>query len=97
MVVSHILHIYRLNHHTHTRRGMSAGVFGLDLLLTAVVVLYLLNRYGNIRKAPWTCAMVFLTWYICFSILFVLPMDVSAVRHIRSDLMIDVIGAQPLT
>ena len=62
---------------------MTATTFVVDLLLTATVSLYLLHSYGNIRKAPWTAVFVFITWFICFSIIFVLPMDVSAVRARR--------------
>ncbi len=58
---------------------MSGGVFAVDILLTAVVVLYLVHSYGNIRKYPWVCLLTYLTWFICFSIIFILPMDVSSV------------------
>jgi hypothetical protein len=58
---------------------MAGGVFAVDILVTAVVVLYITHQYGNIRKYPWVCLLTFLTWFICFSIIFVLPMDVSSV------------------
>ena len=58
---------------------MAGGVFGVDIIFTAVTVLFLTHKYGNIRKYPWVCLLTFLTWFICFSIIFVLPLDVSSV------------------
>jgi hypothetical protein len=58
---------------------MAGGVFALDLILTAVVVGVLVHRYGSIRKEPLVCLLVFFTWFICFSIVFILPLDVSSV------------------
>ena len=37
---------------------MSGVVFGIDVILTTLVVAYLLRSYGNVRKAPWSSVMV---------------------------------------
>ena len=84
-------------------------MFGVDVILTTLVVGYLLHSYGNVRKAPWSSVMVciwspsalvrstdrfaqvFLTWFVCFSIIFVLPMDVSGVcSTLRQSLMMTI-------
>ena len=58
---------------------MGAGVLSLDLLLTAFVVGYLVYNYGSVKKEFLVCLLVFFTWFICFSIVFILPLDVSSV------------------
>ena len=61
-------------------RAMGGEVLALDLLLTAAVVGTLIYTYGNVKKEFLVCLLVFFTWFICFSIVFILPMDVSSVR-----------------
>ena len=58
---------------------MAGGVFGVDLIMTSIVVGYLVLRFAKVRQMPLTCLAVFITWFIVFSIIFILPMDVSQV------------------
>ena len=51
----------------------------MDLIMTSIVVGYLVLRFAKVRQMPLTCLAVFITWFIVFSIIFILPMDVSQV------------------
>ena len=54
--------------------------FILGLLTVLVATLVILYRYGNIRKQHAVVTVVTLiAWYFSFIIVFILPLDVSAV------------------
>lgn len=57
---------------------------GAALVVVVVVVfflaLYLLQRYGDLRRQQRMVLLgTLLAWYLCFLIVFILPLDVSTV------------------
>lgn len=57
---------------------------GAALIVVVVVVFllafFLLQRYGDLRKQQWiVLSGTLLSWYLCFLIVFILPLDVSTV------------------
>lgn len=57
---------------------------GAALIVVIVVVFflafYLLQRYGDLRRQHWmVLSGTLLSWYLCFLIIFILPLDVSTV------------------
>lgn len=54
----------------------------LIVVIAAVFLLafYLLQRYGDLRRQHWmVLSGTLLSWYLCFLIIFILPLDVSTV------------------
>lgn len=65
---------------------MSAAPFTVEMIFVFLVTLCLLHQYGNWRKQHWLVTIaVFIAWYFSFLIVFILPLDVSAVswNHFR--------------
>lgn len=62
---------------------MSAAPFTVEMIFVFLLTLCLLHQYGNWRKQHWIVTIaVFIAWYFSFLIVFILPLDVSAVsRH----------------
>ena len=63
---------------------MSSAPFIIELVVAAFMTICLLHRYGNWRKQHLIVTIaVFIAWYFSFLIIFVLPLDVSAVSIVR--------------
>ena len=59
---------------------MSAAPFTVEMIFVFLLTLCLLHQYGNWRKQHWLVTIaVFIAWYFSFLIVFILPLDVSAV------------------
>uniref|UniRef100_A0A8C8CWA4 Uncharacterized protein n=1 Tax=Oncorhynchus tshawytscha TaxID=74940 RepID=A0A8C8CWA4_ONCTS len=59
---------------------MSGGALGIEIVLVFFLPLFLLHRYGHFRKQhPLVLFGTLLSWYLCFLIVFILPLDVSTV------------------
>ncbi|XP_054587492.2 G-protein coupled receptor-associated protein LMBRD2B isoform X2 [Nothobranchius furzeri] len=57
---------------------MSAAAFSVVVFVVFLLALYLLQRYGDLRKQQRMVLLgTHLSWYLCFLIVFVLPLDVS--------------------
>ena len=62
---------------------MSAAPFTVEMILVFLLTLCLLHQYGNWRKQHWLVTVaVFVAWYFSFLVVFILPLDVSAVSFI---------------
>ena len=63
---------------------MSAAPFTVEMIFVFLLTLCLLHQYGNWRKQHWLVTIaVFIAWYFSFLIVFILPLDVSAVSGNR--------------
>ncbi|XP_041756132.1 G-protein coupled receptor-associated protein LMBRD2B [Coregonus clupeaformis] len=57
---------------------MSGGALSIEIVLVFFLPLFLLHRYGDVRKQhPLVLFGTLLSWYLCFLIVFILPLDVS--------------------
>ncbi|KAM3867478.1 G-protein coupled receptor-associated protein LMBRD2a [Diretmus argenteus] len=57
---------------------MSGAVLAIVVILVFFLALYLLQRYGDfIKQQRMVLVGTLLSWYLCFLIVFVLPLDVS--------------------
>uniref|UniRef100_A0A3B5QJP6 LMBR1 domain containing 2b n=1 Tax=Xiphophorus maculatus TaxID=8083 RepID=A0A3B5QJP6_XIPMA len=57
---------------------MSGAALGLEIVLVFFLALFLLHRYGDFRKQQRMVLFgTLLAWYLCFLIVFILPLDVS--------------------
>ncbi|KAK5851452.1 hypothetical protein PBY51_023006 [Eleginops maclovinus] len=57
---------------------MSAAALGIQIVVVFFLALFLLHRYGDFRKQQRMVLFgTLLAWYLCFLILFILPLDVS--------------------
>ncbi|KAM3611683.1 uncharacterized protein V6R79_022535 [Siganus canaliculatus] len=57
---------------------MSGAVLAVVVVVAFFLALYLLHRYGDLRKQQRLVLLgTLLAWYLCFLIVFVLPFDVS--------------------
>lgn len=67
--------------------GMSGAALGIEIVVVFFLALFLLHRYGDFRKQQRMVLFgTLLAWYLCFLIVFILPLDVSTVsRHCRVD------------
>jgi hypothetical protein len=61
---------------------MSTAIFALDIIFTFFITAWLLNKFGNPRKSYAVTISVLIAWFFSFSIVLILPLDVSAVRTI---------------
>jgi len=59
---------------------MGAGPFAVCLLATLGLTLGLLRVYGNVSRSWPVTLVVVVAWFFSFSIVLILPIDVSAVR-----------------
>ena len=60
---------------------MSGAALGLEIVFVFFLALFLLHRYGDFKKQHRLVIVgTLLAWYLCFLIVFILPLDVSTVR-----------------
>lgn len=60
---------------------MSAGPLVIEITSLFIIVLYLLNKYSDLRQQnKITLIGTFIAWYFSFMIVFLLPMDISLVN-----------------
>lgn len=64
---------------------MSGAALGIEIVVVFFLALFLLHRYGDFKKQQRMVLFgTLLAWYLCFLIVFILPLDVSTVsRHCR--------------
>ncbi|KAK7895774.1 hypothetical protein WMY93_021099 [Mugilogobius chulae] len=59
-------------------RKMSGAALGIEIVVVFFLALFLLHRYGDFRKQQRMVLFgTLLAWYLCFLIVFILPLDVS--------------------
>uniref|UniRef100_A0A668ANK0 LMBR1 domain containing 2a n=1 Tax=Myripristis murdjan TaxID=586833 RepID=A0A668ANK0_9TELE len=57
---------------------MSGAALAVVVIVVFFLALYLLQRYGDLRKQQWMVLLgTLLSWYLSFLIVFILPLDVS--------------------
>ncbi|RVE66268.1 hypothetical protein OJAV_G00124610 [Oryzias javanicus] len=57
---------------------MSGAALGVEIILVFFLALFLLHRYGDFRRQQRMVLFgTLLAWYLCFLIVFILPLDVS--------------------
>ncbi|XP_070760585.1 G-protein coupled receptor-associated protein LMBRD2a [Enoplosus armatus] len=57
---------------------MSGAALAVVVVVVFILALYLLQRYGDLRKQQRVVLLgTLLSWYLCFLIVFILPLDVS--------------------
>lgn len=67
---------------------MSGAALGLEIVFVFFLALFLLHRYGDFKKQHRLVIIAtLLAWYLCFLIVFILPLDVSTVRNLRDFLL----------
>lgn len=60
---------------------MSGVALALEVVVVFFLALFLLHRYGDFRKQHrMVLFATLLAWFLCFLIVFILPLDVSTVR-----------------
>ncbi|XP_075397050.1 G-protein coupled receptor-associated protein LMBRD2 isoform X5 [Tenrec ecaudatus] len=63
---------------------MSGAALGLEIVFVFFLALFLLHRYGDFRKQHRLVIIgTLLAWYLCFLIIFILPLDVSTTIYNR--------------
>lgn len=59
---------------------MSGAALAVVVVVVFFLAFFLLQRYGDLRKQQWMVLLgTLLSWYLCFLIIFILPLDVSTV------------------
>lgn len=59
---------------------MSGAALGIEIIVVFFLALFLLHRYGDFKKQQRMVLFgTLLAWYLCFLIVFILPLDVSTV------------------
>lgn len=62
---------------------MSAAGITLAFIFVFIVVAAMYKQYANWRSAPWYSTFtVCFTWFICLSVVFLIPMDISSVSNL---------------
>lgn len=57
---------------------MSGAALAVVVVVVFFLAFFLLQRYGDLRKQQWMVLLgTLLSWYLCFLIIFILPLDVS--------------------
>lgn len=60
--------------------AMSGAALGIEIVVVFFLALFLLHRYGDFKKQQrMVLFSTLLAWYLCFLIVFILPLDVSTV------------------
>uniref|UniRef100_A0A668TV17 LMBR1 domain containing 2 n=1 Tax=Oreochromis aureus TaxID=47969 RepID=A0A668TV17_OREAU len=63
---------------------MSGAALGIEIVVVFFLALFLLHRYGDFKKQQRMVLFgTLLAWYLCFLIVFILPLDVSTVMYKR--------------
>uniref|UniRef100_A0A3Q1JSV2 LMBR1 domain containing 2 n=1 Tax=Anabas testudineus TaxID=64144 RepID=A0A3Q1JSV2_ANATE len=58
---------------------MSGAALGIEIVVVFFLALFLLHRYGDFKKQQRMVLFgTLLAWYLCFLIVFILPLDVSS-------------------
>uniref|UniRef100_A0A8C5G2G9 Uncharacterized protein n=1 Tax=Gouania willdenowi TaxID=441366 RepID=A0A8C5G2G9_GOUWI len=61
---------------------MSGAALAIEIVVVFFLALFLLHRYGDFKKQQRMVLFgTLLAWYLCFLIVFILPLDVSTVNH----------------
>ncbi|XP_065821873.1 G-protein coupled receptor-associated protein LMBRD2B-like [Labrus bergylta] len=59
---------------------MSGAALGIEIVVVFFLALFLLHRYGDFKKQQRMVLLgTLLAWYLCFLIVFILPLDISTV------------------
>lgn len=59
---------------------MSGAALAIEIVVVFFLALFLLHRYGDFRRQQRMVLFgTLLAWYLCFLIVFILPLDVSTV------------------
>uniref|UniRef100_A0A669E318 LMBR1 domain containing 2b n=1 Tax=Oreochromis niloticus TaxID=8128 RepID=A0A669E318_ORENI len=62
---------------------MSGAALGIEIVVVFFLALFLLHRYGDFKKQQRMVLFgTLLAWYLCFLIVFILPLDVSTVTYV---------------
>lgn len=62
---------------------MSGAALGIEIVVVFFLALFLLHRYGDFKKQQRMVLFgTLLAWYLCFLIVFILPLDVSTVSSV---------------
>uniref|UniRef100_A0A674CI09 LMBR1 domain containing 2b n=1 Tax=Salmo trutta TaxID=8032 RepID=A0A674CI09_SALTR len=62
---------------------MSGAALGIEIVVVFFLALFLLHRYADFRKQQRMVLFgTLLAWYLCFLIVFILPLDISTVSTI---------------
>lgn len=61
---------------------MSAALFALDIIITLFITVWVLREYGNLRKSYAVTLTVIIAWFFSFSIILILPLDVSSTWYL---------------
>ncbi|XP_053304103.1 G-protein coupled receptor-associated protein LMBRD2 isoform X2 [Spea bombifrons] len=63
---------------------MSGAALGIEIVFVFFLALFLLHRYGDFKKQHrLVIVATLLAWYLCFLIVFILPLDVSTTIYNR--------------
>ncbi|XP_030322623.1 LMBR1 domain-containing protein 2 isoform X2 [Calypte anna] len=69
---------------------MSGAALGLEIVFVFFLALFQLHRYGDFRKQHRLVIIAtLLAWYLCFLIVFILPLDVSTTIYNRCKLAVN--------
>ncbi|KAM7077266.1 G-protein coupled receptor-associated protein LMBRD2 isoform 2-T3 [Ciconia maguari] len=69
---------------------MSGAALGLEIVFVFFLALFLLHRYGDFKKQHRLVIIAtLLAWYLCFLIVFILPLDVSTTIYNRCKLAVN--------
>uniref|UniRef100_A0A8C9SXE1 LMBR1 domain containing 2a n=1 Tax=Scleropages formosus TaxID=113540 RepID=A0A8C9SXE1_SCLFO len=69
---------------------MSGAALGIEIVVVFFLALFLLHRYGDFRKQQRMVLFgTLLAWYLCFLIVFILPLDVSTVIPLNNVLTLN--------
>lgn len=82
LFLKHLLNFYTWcpRHLWCTRSRMSGAALAIEIVVVFFLALFLLHRYGDFKKQQrMVLFSTLLAWYLCFLIVFILPLDVSTV------------------
>uniref|UniRef100_A0A7M4FDJ7 LMBR1 domain containing 2 n=1 Tax=Crocodylus porosus TaxID=8502 RepID=A0A7M4FDJ7_CROPO len=69
---------------------MSGAALGIEIVFGFFLALFLLHRYGDFKKQHRLVIIAtLLAWYLCFLIVFILPLDVSTTIYNRCKLAVN--------
>lgn len=57
---------------------MAATVFGLDVVVTLLLAVFVLREYGDIRRSLGVSFITIIAWFFSFAIVLIVPMDISS-------------------
>uniref|UniRef100_A0A8C0QRV4 LMBR1 domain containing 2 n=1 Tax=Chelonoidis abingdonii TaxID=106734 RepID=A0A8C0QRV4_CHEAB len=69
---------------------MSGAALGIEIIFVFFLALFILHRYGDFKKQHRLVIIAtLLAWYLCFLIVFILPLDVSTTIYNRCKLAVN--------